>query len=67
MDYNRFLGYSLAEICLILIWEPLIDWFNLNLPSNSVGDALGQFFWIILAITFMYFMAQILIQILGDF
>jgi hypothetical protein len=66
-DKNRFIGFSLAEVALVLMWEPLIDWFNSELPSTSIGTGLGLFFWIVMGITFLYLGTQILITLLGDF
>lgn len=63
MNPNKFLGNSFVSIMLVLLFGPMITHFN-SLPSSDTITALGLFFWVVMAITILYFMGQALSALL---
>lgn len=59
MNQRKFLGFSFVAIMLVLLWSPMVEYFN-ALPSSTTLTAIGLFFWAIMGMTFIYSMGQAL-------
>jgi hypothetical protein len=65
MSYsNNLAGYGFLTILSVLLWTPFIEYMNVNLPSDSVGEALSTFFWIVYPLIIFYFIYNLLKSIL---
>ena len=61
---SKLIGYGLLSALSVILWVPLIELMNTNIPSGGIGDALGSFFWIIYPIAVLWLIIQTLLTAL---
>lgn len=43
---SRIIGYGLLTVLSVILFVPFGEWMNTNLPADSIGTAIGDFFWL---------------------
>jgi hypothetical protein len=65
MKQNETVGYGLLTMLSVTLFIPFMNYLNSNLPSDSVGNAIASFFWIVYPITIIYLIYSLLHAILS--
>jgi hypothetical protein len=62
---QKIFGYGMITILSILLWTPFVDYFNgATFPSDSVGTALGLFFWLVYPVIVIYCVYMTIVSLL---
>jgi hypothetical protein len=62
---TQIAGYGMLVFLSVLLWNPFIVEMNANLPSDTVGEALGLFFWLVYPIVILYLIYRLLNVLVG--
>ncbi len=51
---SKIIGYGMLTALSVILFTPFAEWMNTNLPTGTIGDALGSFFWLAYPIVILY-------------
>ena len=61
---SNIIGYGLLSALSVILFQPIAEYLNANMPADSIGDALGSFFWIAYSVLILFLLYKTMVSVL---
>lgn len=61
---SKIIGYGLLSALSVILFQPIAEHMNANIPTDSIGDALGSFFWIAYSVLILFLIYKTMVSVL---